>query len=196
MAYQNRSTAPRGARPGHRSFGGQNSGGQRSGGRSGGGMRRGAYIHPSKFINKAVTKADEVIYESKHEFMDFAFSPDLQHNIVEKGYKIPSAIQDQAIPFILDGKDVIGLANTGTGKTAAFVLPIIEKIRGGQDFNSVLIMAPTRELAVQIDEQFREFSRGMRLFSALCVGGMNVRSATFVVVRTSLSEHQVVLRTS
>jgi len=174
MAYgnQSRSSAPRGARPGHRSFGGNN---QRSGGRSGGGgNRRGAYIHPSKFINKAVAKADEVIYESKHEFMDFAFSADLQHNIIEKGYKIPSAIQDQAIPLILEGRDVIGLANTGTGKTAAFILPIIEKIRNTQDFNSVLIMAPTRELAVQIDEQFREFSRGMRLFSALVVGGMNI----------------------
>jgi ATP-dependent RNA helicase RhlE len=172
MAYQNRSTAPRGARPGHRSFGGQN---QRSGGRSGGGgQRRGAYIHPSKFINKAVTKAEEVIYVPKHQFADFAFSDDLKHNIVEKGYITPSPIQDQAIPYILDGKDVIGLANTGTGKTAAFILPIIEKIRGGQMFNSVLIMAPTRELAVQIDEQFREFSRGMRLFSALCVGGMNI----------------------
>ena len=174
MAYgnQSRSSAPRGARPGHRSFGGNN---QRIGGRSGGGgNRRGAYIHPSKFINKAVAKADEVIYESKHEFMDFAFSADLQHNIIEKGYKIPSAIQDQAIPLILEGRDVIGLANTGTGKTAAFILPIIEKIRNTQDFNSVLIMAPTRELAVQIDEQFREFSRGMRLFSALVVGGMNI----------------------
>ena len=174
MPYQNRSTAPRGARPGHRSFGGQSSGGGRSGGRSGGGMRRGAYIHPSKFINKAVTKAEEVVYVSTHEFKDFAFSADVQHNIIEKGYKVPSAIQDQAIPLILEGKDVIGLANTGTGKTAAFILPIIEKIRGGQDFNSVLIMAPTRELADQIDEQFREFSRGMRLFSALCVGGMNI----------------------
>ena len=172
MPYgQNRSSAPRGARPGHRSFGGNN---QRSGGRSGGGQRRGAYIHPSKFINKAVAKADEVAYESKHQFVDFAFSDDLKHNIVEKGYITPSPIQDQAIPHILEGRDVIGLANTGTGKTAAFILPIIEKIRGGQMFNSVLIMAPTRELAVQIDEQFREFSRGMRLFSALCVGGMNI----------------------
>jgi len=171
MPYQNRSTAPRGARPGHRSFGGNNQSRGRSGG---GGQRRGAYIHPSKFINKAVTKAEEVVYESKHEFMDFAFSPDVQANIIAKGYKIPSAIQDQAIPHILEGRDVIGLANTGTGKTAAFILPIIEKIRNTQDFNSVLIMAPTRELAVQIDEQFREFSRGMRLFSALVVGGMNI----------------------
>lgn len=174
MAYgnQSRSSAPRGARPGHRSFGGNN---QRSGGRSGGGgNRRGAYIHPSKFINKAVAKADEVIYEPKHAFVDFGFSADLQHNIVEKGYKLPSAIQDQAIPLILEGRDVIGLANTGTGKTAAFILPIIEKIRNTQDFGSVLIMAPTRELAVQIDEEFRIFSRGMRLFSALVVGGMNI----------------------
>jgi hypothetical protein len=115
MAYQNRSTAPRGARPGHRSFGGQNSGGQRSGGRSGGGMRRGAYIHPSKFINKAVTKADEVIYESKHEFMDFAFSPDLQHNIVEKGLlALPTLVLVKQLPsfFLLLRRSVVDKTST------------------------------------------------------------------------------------
>jgi ATP-dependent RNA helicase RhlE len=170
MPYgQNRSAAPRGARPGHRSFGGNNQ--RRS---SGGGNRRGAYIHPSKFVNKAVAAAEEVIYEPKHQFTDFAFSEDLKNNVIQKGYKNPSPIQDQAIPHILDGKDVIGLANTGTGKTAAFILPIIEKLTKDKPFFSVLIMAPTRELAVQIDEQFREFSRGMRLFSALLVGGMNI----------------------
>jgi superfamily II DNA/RNA helicase len=135
---------------------------------------RGVYIHPSKFINKAVVAAEEVIYESKHKFADFAFSPALQANIVKKGYETPSAIQDQAIPFVLEGKDVIGLANTGTGKTAAFILPIIEKLRNSNAKPAVLIMAPTRELAQQIDEQFRDFSAGMQLYSTIVVGGMNI----------------------
>lgn len=131
-------------------------------------------IHPSKFINKATPKEAEEVYVPTHTFADFPFGAELKHNIAQKGYKTPSAIQDQAIPAIIEGRDVIGLANTGTGKTAAFLLPIIERQSGIMLRPSVLIVAPTRELAQQIDEQFREFSRGMQLSSALVVGGMNV----------------------
>jgi len=170
MAYQqNRGGQSRNSRPtgGNRSFGG---------GRRGGSNRGPAkkFIHPSKFINKAVAKADEVVYESKHKFADFPFGAQLHHNVASKGYDTPSAIQDQAIPHIIDGKDVIGLANTGTGKTAAFLLPIIERQSGITLRPSVLIMAPTRELAQQIDEQFRAFSKGLDLYSTLIVGGVNI----------------------
>ncbi len=172
MAFRNTySSKPRVARPGqgrNRSFGGGNSRPQRSA------PRRGAYIHPSKFVNKAVPVAEEIIYEAKHKFMDFPFNETLQNNIISKGYITPSPIQDQTIPLILEGKDVIGLANTGTGKTAAFALPIIEMLKGTNGGPLVLIMAPTRELAQQIDEQFREFSRGMQIFNAICVGGTNI----------------------
>lgn len=136
--------------------------------------KRGAYIHPSKFINKAVAPAEEVPYEATHSFTDFKFSQALQHNIELKGYVAPSAIQDQAMPYIIDGKDVIGLANTGTGKTAAFILPIIDRLIGTNLKPSVLIMAPTRELAQQINDEFRDFSAGMSLYSAICVGGSNI----------------------
>lgn len=150
--------------------------GRSFGGRRGSGNRGPAkkYIHPSKFTNQAVSKADEIVYESKHKFADFPFGAELHHNIAAKGYVTPSAIQDQAIPHIIDGRDVIGLANTGTGKTAAFLLPIIERQRGIMLRPSVLIVAPTRELAQQIDEQFREFSRGLGLYSTLIVGGVNI----------------------
>jgi len=164
-----RRTAPR---PSSNGGGFRRSNGGGGGGRSGG--RRGTYIHPSKFINKAVKVAEQVHYEPTHTFEDFAFSSALKANIQAKGYVSPSAIQDQAIPHITDGKDVIGLANTGTGKTAAFVLPIIEKLFSTHERPSVLIMAPTRELAEQIDEEFRIFARGMKLYSTLCVGGMNI----------------------
>ncbi|HMH70632.1 MAG TPA: DEAD/DEAH box helicase [Candidatus Saccharimonadales bacterium] len=173
MAFQQR----RGGRPNQgRPQGGGRSFGGGGGGRRGGGNRGPAkkYIHPSKFINKAVSKADEVVYESKHKFADFPFGAQLHHNVASKGYDTPSAIQDQAIPYIIEGRDIIGLANTGTGKTAAFLLPIIERQSGITLRPSVLIMAPTRELAQQIDEQFREFSRGMGLFSTLIVGGVNI----------------------
>jgi len=174
MAYQqkrfggsNSSPRPQGGNRGGRSFGG----GRRPGGSRGPAKK---YIHPSKFINKAVEKADEVPYESTHKFSDFPFSPQLMHNVNTKGYVVPSAIQDQAIPHIIEGRDVIGLANTGTGKTAAFLLPIIERQTGISLRPSVLIIAPTRELAQQIDEQFREFAKGLDLYSALIVGGVSV----------------------
>lgn len=160
-----------------RSFGPRNNtrtsfgGGRRGGGRKGPAKK---FIHPSKFINKAVQKTDEVEYQAAHKFADFPFGSELHYNIAQKGYETPSAIQDQAIPHIVEGKDVIGLANTGTGKTAAFLLPIIERQSGIMLRPSVLIVAPTRELAQQIDEQFREFSKGMNLYSTLIVGGVNV----------------------
>lgn len=162
MAYQQRRGGrPQGARRPHQSRGGRKGPAKK-------------YIHPSKFINKATLPAEEIPYEATHVFADFPFGAELQHNIAKKGYETPSAIQDQAIPHIVEGRDVIGLANTGTGKTAAFLLPIIERQSGIMLRPSVLIIAPTRELAQQIDEQFRDFSRGMQLYSTLVVGGMNI----------------------
>jgi len=142
---------------------------RRSGNRNGG-----SYIDPQKFINKAVAPAEEVVYEPKHMFADFPLSDIVKRNIQEAGYVKPTAIQDGAIPAIVEGHDIIGLANTGTGKTAAFVIPMLERIKDTQNRPAVLIMAPTRELAFQIDDEFRKFSRGMRLYSSLIVGGMNI----------------------
>jgi superfamily II DNA/RNA helicase len=131
-------------------------------------------IHPSRFINRAKEGVQVAAYVSTNAFDDFALNTRLKENVAAQGFKAPSAIQDQAIPLALTGVDVIGLANTGTGKTAAFLLPILEKLNGDEQRNSVLIMAPTRELAQQIDDEFRRFSKDLRLFSAICVGGMNI----------------------
>ncbi len=156
---------------GRRAYGGRNRAG---GGRSGGAGRFKKYIDPSKFINKATPLAEEEVYEATHAFKDFPFGAELQANIAQKGFVMPSPIQDQAIPEIINGKDVIGLANTGTGKTAAFLLPTLERISGINLRPSVLVMAPTRELAVQIQDEFRAFSKGMNIYSTLLVGGMNI----------------------
>jgi superfamily II DNA/RNA helicase len=172
MAYQQqrggfRPRTSGGARPAN----GSRSGGFNRG-RSGGRGTTKKYINPSKFINQATPKADEVPYVPTHKFADFAFGSQLHHNIAKKGYEMPSSIQDQAIQSILDGKDVIGIANTGTGKTAAFLLPIIEHQTGISVRPTVLIIAPTRELAQQIDEEFRDFGQGLGLYSTLVVGGV------------------------
>ena len=152
---------------------GRNFNRSQQGGR-GGKRGRKADIHVSKYINKATPVAQEAPYEPTHAFTDFPFTPDLAYNISQKGYKAPSAIQDQAIMPIINGQDVIGLANTGTGKTAAFLLPIINRLAGLTVRPSVLIVSPTRELAQQIDAEFRTFSHGMHLYSTLLVGGMNI----------------------
>lgn len=132
-------------------------------------------IHESKFINHTtveVKKAAE--YEAKHQFDDFKLAAPIRNNLHAVGFVTPSAIQDQTIPLALEGRDIIGLANTGTGKTAAFLLPILDKLAANRNLQSVLIMAPTRELAQQIENEFRKFSQGMKLFSVLLVGGVNI----------------------
>ncbi|HET9411598.1 MAG TPA: DEAD/DEAH box helicase [Candidatus Saccharimonadales bacterium] len=144
-----------------------------------GGQRRGPknqakFIHPDKFINKAKPVQEQVPYEPTHTFADFGFPQPLQKNVDAHGYVHPTPIQDGAIKPVLEGRDLIGLANTGTGKTAAFLLPILSRLVVDQNSIRALIVAPTRELAVQIDEEFRAFSRGLQLYSALCVGGVNI----------------------
>jgi superfamily II DNA/RNA helicase len=106
----------------------------------------------------------------KHAFLDFDLDTRIKKNITKKGYVTPTPIQDHAIPHVLSGVDVVGIANTGTGKTAAFLLPLIHKVLENND-EQILIVVPTRELATQIDDEFRAFCTGMGIFSAVCVGG-------------------------
>ena len=131
-------------------------------------------INSSRFINKATTAAEEVIYEPTHAFADFALNERTQRTLTHLGFTEPSPIQDQTIEAALNGRDIIGLANTGTGKTAAFLLPAIEKLRTDRELVSILILAPTRELAGQIDDEFRRFAGGQNLYSTLVVGGANI----------------------
>ena len=131
-------------------------------------------IHPSKFINKAITPEADAPYVPTYTFHDFGLNQRIVKNLDFLKFTTPSEIQDRCIPLTLSGTDTIGLANTGTGKTAAFLLPIIDKLLANRELVSVLILAPTRELAQQIDEEFRRFSSGMKLYSALAVGGQNI----------------------
>ncbi|MBI4059131.1 DEAD/DEAH box helicase [Candidatus Microgenomates bacterium] len=124
-------------------------------------------------MQKATGEAEEV-YQPQHAFADFTLHWQLAQNIVSRGYINPTPIQDQAIPYLLAGRDLVGTASTGTGKTAAFLIPLINKV--AQDpFQRVLIVVPTRELAVQIRDEFNQFARGLNQFSALCIGGVSMR---------------------
>ena len=126
-------------------------------------------IHPSRFIKPARVVAEEV-YVPKHAFADFPVTPLIHENIVKKGFTTPSPIQDQAIPLGLEGRDIIGIANTGTGKTVAFAVPVLDRLISNPA-SSALIMAPTRELAQQILDECKMLARGSGMYGALLIGG-------------------------
>lgn len=169
----------------------QFSGGQRSPNtfrntRSGGGSSRGGFharrerrgpkgenIHFSKFINRTAVREVEAKYVPTHTFSDFAIEESLKKAIGNKGYVTPTPIQDQVISHALLGKDILGIANTGTGKTGAFLIPLINKVRKNPK-EQVLIIVPTRELAIQVDEELKGFTKGMKIFSVCVVGGMPI----------------------
>lgn len=96
----------------------------------------------------------------------------LQENIRAKGYTTPTPIQSEVIPAVLANRDVIGTANTGTGKTAAFLIPLLQKITLDRN-QRVLVVTPTRELAVQIHRELRDLARGLSIRGAMLIGGAN-----------------------
>lgn len=146
----------------------------------------------SMFIKKATLgdTAENPTENIHQSFNDFNLIGPLQQNIIKKGYTTPTPVQDRAIQPILEGKDLIGLASTGTGKTAAFLIPIIDKIFRDRN-QKVLIIAPTRELAVQINDELRNLAWDMKIYSALIIGGSNSRRQIFDLQRGS----QVVIGT-
>ena len=108
-------------------------------------------------------------------FSSFKLHPKIAAGVNALGYKIPTPIQVQAIPPILAGKDVMGLAQTGTGKTAVFVLPILERLLPGPRGKvRALIIAPTRELAEQIHVSIGELGRNTHLTSCTIYGGVGM----------------------
>jgi ATP-dependent RNA helicase RhlE len=132
-------------------------------------------LDPMLFVKKATGVESPVIETVVTDaFTDYAIGEKLQRNIVDHGYTNPTPIQQAAIPPILAGRDVIGIANTGTGKTAAFLIPLLRKVSLDRN-QRVLIVVPTRELAQQIRDEYTAFARGMELDSVLCIGGANMQ---------------------
>ena len=124
------------------------------------------------------------MHDSKLEpeigFHAFDLGPNIQRGIKAAGFVRPRPIQDQAIPAALEGRDILGLAQTGTGKTAAFALPVLERLlstRGG-DHPRVLIVAPTRELAAQIGQEIRTLARFTKIQVATVFGGVSINAQT------------------
>ena len=107
-------------------------------------------------------------------FAELGLSPEILQALLEKGYRVPTPIQSQAIPTVLMGRDVLGCAQTGTGKTASFVLPMLDILSGSRSRARMprsLILEPTRELALQVAENFVEYGKHLKLNHALLIGG-------------------------
>jgi ATP-dependent RNA helicase DeaD len=110
-------------------------------------------------------------YESSVKFNSFGLSKALIKVLDEVGYETPSAIQEQCIPHLLNGHDIIGQAQTGTGKTAAFALPLIDRIDLDNNQVQLLVLTPTRELAIQVSEAIQTYARHLKGFHVLPIYG-------------------------
>lgn len=164
---------------------GSNRGGNRN-------KRKSSYekIDVSRFISKSTIIEKEEIYIPTHTFDDFKIDTKLKLAIANKNYVYPSPIQDKSITHALEGRDILGIADTGTGKTAAFLIPILNKIINNKN-ETAIIIAPTRELAIQIETEFNDFARGMKIYGVVCVGGAPISAQ----IRSLRRECNVVIGT-
>lgn len=112
--------------------------------------------------------------EKKKTFAELGLSPELLRAVEDAGYESPTPIQSEAIPIALKGRDIMGLAQTGTGKTAAFVLPTIQLLNGGPRRLRALVLVPTRELAVQVRASVEKYGAHSGLSVADIYGGVAI----------------------
>ena len=110
-------------------------------------------------------------HPTMHSFADAGLPDPIQRAVTDAGYETPTPIQAEAIGPLLEGRDVIGEAKTGTGKTAAFALPLLARLDAGAREPQILVLAPTRELAMQVAEAFEGYARYLQRFSVACVYG-------------------------
>jgi len=136
-----------------------------------------SYDMVQRYIERASAKKDITIteVEETRSFSVLPLQSRLKENIKARGYEKMTPIQDKAISQILENRDVIGIANTGTGKTGAFLIPIIERIAKDSSYKA-LVIVPTRELAIQIRDELQHFSANMSIYSTVCIGKSSMYS--------------------
>jgi len=128
---------------------------------------------PNMLVKKAILK-EEIVYTPSRSFNQMPINEKIKINLTKKGFAEPTQIQDKTLEYLISGRNLMGIANTGTGKTAAFLIPIIERLlQNSKPFTS-LVVVPTRELALQIKEEFISLTKGMGLYAACFIGGTNL----------------------
>jgi len=131
-------------------------------------------LAPESFIRKAVPAA-VTAYRAERLIQELPVHGSIISNLRKKGYEKPTEIQDRTLEAILEGRNLIGLAQTGTGKTGAFLIPLVHNLLRKDASGQVLVVSPTRELALQTDSEFRSIAFGLKLFSTCLIGGTSVR---------------------
>ncbi|TXF91656.1 DEAD/DEAH box helicase [Neolewinella aurantiaca] len=167
-------------RPNNRRKKSSNGGGPNRGGgqRRGGGGRRSTHVYKPIAAELMVHEAvpmKKVEYISKTVYADWDLSPKLKIALRNAGWVRPTQIQEESFASIVDLRDVMGIATTGTGKTGAFLIPIIDALLKDEPFQT-LCLAPTRELALQIEEEFKTLSKGTTFTSICLIGGRNINT--------------------
>jgi len=132
-------------------------------------------VNTNQFIRKA-SPASFVAYVPERLITELPVDSAIILNLQKKGYEKPTEIQDRTIEAILGGRNLMGLAQTGTGKTGAYLIPLIHNFLRRDSASNVLVVSPTRELALQIDKEFRSIAFGLKLFSTCLIGGTSVRA--------------------
>ncbi|WP_321515722.1 DEAD/DEAH box helicase [Marinifilum fragile] len=129
-------------------------------------------LNPEMLVKKA-TQTIVKPYVSERDYAQLNLHRFLSKNIAQKGYKNPTEIQEKCIDLLISGKNLIGIAATGTGKTGAFLIPIVQQMLEGNNITG-LVVVPTRELAQQVQDEFKSLTRGTDLTSACFIGGTSV----------------------
>jgi ATP-dependent RNA helicase RhlE len=143
-------------------------------GTSGGqGRNKRSSVNPNQLIKRAIQK-DEIVFEPSLSFEQMQLHPRVKNALYRKGYTYPTEIQEKTIGLLIKGHDLLGIAKTGTGKTAAFLIPIIHRLLTEERPFQSLIIVPTRELAVQVEGEFNSMVRGLGFTAACFVGGKSI----------------------
>jgi ATP-dependent RNA helicase RhlE len=141
-------------------------------------------LDPSLFINKGVLPESKE-YISKRIYDQMPIDNRLKSTLKIKGFEKPTEIQDKTLESILDNRDLLGIAQTGTGKTGAFLIPIINQLLNEKRNPFALIVVPTRELALQVQDEFKSMTKGMGLYSYCFIGGTNINKDLQLLRRSS-----------
>lgn len=131
-------------------------------------------INPLSLVKKASGTTNTPVFKASRSFDEMPININLKANLAGRGFKTPTQIQDETLEHLLTGKDLIGVANTGTGKTGAFLIPVIDRLLSSSASFKTLVVVPTRELALQVDTEFKALAKGLGLYSSCFIGGTSV----------------------
>lgn len=147
-------------------------------------------LNPADLQQKAQAPT-QTTFRAKAAYAEWPLHPKLKKALAQKGFDRPTEIQERCWPALAKGGDLLGIARTGTGKTGAFLIPLLHRLLSGEKHLKTLVLAPTRELAVQIEEEFRSLSKGLGFYSVVYIGGTNINKD----LQRAQHPHQLVVAT-